>query len=266
MAGRRPVTSQSEIPPLCKCGCGQPVKRLRRWWGDYLRNHQPKDMITPEGRKILSDKMRINNPMSNPAIAARVGNATRGKPRLFTKEHRENVGRACRERMSGPGNPMKNPEIARRVHTKNLQRQEISKNEMAFLEWATRMALPIIRVADGFTWINRRNSDFRVIGQKKVIEVTQAGCFNAGRRIVRNWMTYGTPTIEHYERSGWSCLVVFLRTYPTFPPLLLATVKEFIDPSHRWSGIWSFDELILSSPSKQKRKSTTSGVHPRKPT
>lgn len=65
-------------PPPCRCGCGKPVKVHRHgaanFWADYLFGHQnvgKSDIMSAEGKQRNSDRMKRDNPMRRPGVAAR---------------------------------------------------------------------------------------------------------------------------------------------------------------------------------------------------
>lgn len=146
--------------------------------------------------------------------------------------------------MESDQNPMKDPVIRDRIFRKILTRQT-SAFELRFHVWALNMGIGLIHTGQGLIWISRRNPDFRVSEQKKAVELTQKGCF-IGKRIPRNPENYGRPTISHYKKHGWNCLVVFLRHMQTPPDGLKNALINYSLPESNWSGIWFYDKLIIS--------------------
>ena len=145
--------------------------------------------------------------------------------------------------MLSADNPMRDKAVHQAAMAKILLRQK-SKNEVHFEEWCAERAVPIHYTGDGSLWIGRRNPDFRVDGQKKLIEVTQKECF-IGRRKQRSPMEYGMQTVRHYRSKGWDCLVVFKRDHRcTIPAQLLGVIQDFVSKESSWSGVWNFAELI----------------------
>lgn len=137
---------------------------------------------------------------------------------------------AARKRMRSSMNPMKDPEIARRVHSRCLHRSEKSKTEEWFESIAAAAKLPILFTGNGSCWIARRNPDFVAIGQKAAIEVTQDMVFNSVEAIPRTLGGYATKTIAHYLEHGWRCLVVFLPCHRGKAPRgLVETVRSFLE-------------------------------------
>jgi len=208
-----------------------------------VKGHQKSKGATEAGRKRISILMKLQNPMKDPAVAQRVSKKTRGRPMKHTTQGKANIAKAARKRMLSDKNPMKNPSVHREAMKKILAR-DISKNEQQFLDWILANNLPIIRTGDGTLWIGRRNPDFRVVGQKKVIEVTQKECF-IGQRKSRNSIGYGQSTIRHYLSKGWQCLVVFKKDHRSvIPDSLLQIISDFISKDSRCSGVWNYDRLI----------------------
>jgi hypothetical protein len=217
--------------------------------------------MSQAARARLSERMRTANPMQRAEIAAKVAASTRGTQRPKSAEGLEAIATAARARMLSAANPMKNPAVHQAAMAKQLARTT-SKNEAHFRDWALGLGLPVTHQGDGSLWVGRRNPDFRVTGQHKVIEVTQSACFNNGLR-VRTIEGYANPTIAHYESKKWRCLVVFKRDHRCAIPSALARVTEdFASPDSNWSGVWHFDRLIRFDESAAESGSTTSPAHP----
>lgn len=123
-----------------------------------------------------------------------------------------------------------------------------TKVELRFSAWAKTNKLPVSFRGTGKLWINRRNPDFRIVAQKKVIEITTNGIFNGGAVEPRSAEDYGAASVAHYSASGWQCLVVFCHEdhRKRLPKELLSVVSDFASPASSWSGVWSFDRLIRS--------------------
>jgi len=155
----------------------------------------------------------------------------------------QNIAAAARRRMLSDKNPMKDPKIHQAAMAKVLSRQ-ISKTETRFIAFLEAKSVDMVFTGQGSLWIGRRNPDFRVPGQKKCLELTQKECF-IGYRKRRDWMNYGVPTIQHYRKKKWACLVIFVKDRTLFPSQLVDTVKDFASTESRWSGVWQYDRLIL---------------------
>jgi hypothetical protein len=176
----------------------------------------------------------------------------------------KNVAESARRRMLSDANPMKNPEKHRAAMQKILSRQK-SKNEISFETWIERNGVNLRPTGDGSFWIGRRNPDYRVPKQRKVVELTMKECF-IGYRKKRDPEGYGMDTIRHYRSKGWECLVIFRKDYRTDPPAELRLILEnFMRPKSDWSGVWHFDRLIPYGQSVEPSMSTTSPVPQMKP-
>jgi len=174
------------------------------------------------------------------------GHQMRGRFKDGIGPSRRPVGRAktiaaARARMLSDRNPMRNPATHRKALAKTL-RLRVSKTEIKFGAWAKARGLPLKHTGGALMWIGRRNPDFRVIGKKKCVEVTQKECFAGGRK-PRTLEGYALPTIRHYEGKGWKCLVVYVKDHRCALPTRLAeTLTRFA--ASDWSGVWLYDRLI----------------------
>lgn len=204
-----PIT---ESPPMCECGCEEPVEPYihgKKWrWKRFVRKHQYrcfKPIYSPEVRKAFSDRMKRDNPMKNPETVEKVMSQQRGRKVVLSEEGRKRLVAASRKRML-TNNPMKDPEIALKVHKKNLARAEPTPNEV----WAQEIMPSLKWVANGALWIAQRNPDFTA-GMGRVVEVSGYTIFNGGAPPVKRAVEgYGLDSIRHYRAEGWECLVVFL--------------------------------------------------------
>lgn len=207
---RRVVPGES--PPLCLCGCGQQVLKhgngAGNFWANYVRTHQ------------MRGRQGVHSP--------------------------EGLLRQS-ERMKR-NNPMHNPEVARRARRTRRLAESPTKIEIRFSEWAKLNKLSISFRGNGKLWVNRRNPDFRVVGQKKVIEIATGGIFNGGAVEPRSASDYGAQSVAHYLASGWKCLVVFCHQdyRRKLPKTLLPVVIDFASPESSWTGVWNYDRLIRS--------------------
>ena len=259
MAGRKPVLSPQQIAPLCACGCGQHVKAHRGTWNNRVTGHGMRGKKQSAlNKKVNSQRMALDNPMKRPEVVAKMTatylsryeggkyakrSSRKGIPLKRSPEGLARIVAASRKRMLSDKNPMKNQATHKAAMAKILSRTT-SKNELHFKAWYESRNLPIQHKGDGSFWIGRRNPDFRVIGQRKVIEVTQKECF-PGRRKIRTADEYGMETIKYYRSKGWECLVVFKKDHRcTIPDSLLPIIQNFIYPIASWSGVWNYDLLI----------------------
>lgn len=230
-ASMRPRTPQATAP-LCLCGCGIPVRPhlwgAGRFWANYLKNHQ-----------------------------------LRGRTGVISAAARERISQRMRT-----NNPMRDPLVALKANRARMLAQSPTKVELRFSRWSKDRAIPISFRGTGKLWIDRRNPDFRVIGQKKIIEVTTRGIFNGGTVEDRTPESYGAAAIKHYTKSGWACLVVFCpEDYRhRLPDTLLPVITDFCSKASSWSGVWNFDRLIRFAGSSGECASTTSRARRLKPT
>lgn len=151
--------------------------------------------------------------------------------------------------MLSADNPMRNRAVYRAAMIRVLSRQK-PKNEEHFEGWLRKQGIVLSVTADGSFWIGHRNPDYRVPGQRKVLELTQKECF-IGERRKRTPEGYGVECITHYRNKGWECLVIFKRDHRcVIPSKLKDVLLEYMSPESRWSGVWNFDELIPFGESK----------------
>lgn len=243
MAGRKPVASELETAPLCACGCGKPVSKYRGTWNVFLNHHQRGWKQPQECATAARKRMSANNPMRRPEVALKVSKSTKGVARPKSEKALKNISAAARRRMLSDQNPMRDPAIHKAAMAKVLARVT-SKSELHFRDWAIENGLLLTHCGDGTLWVGRRNPDFRVPGQKKVIEITMKECFAGGKK-VRTAQGYGLHSISHYKSKNWNCLVVFKKDHRCSIPTKLVTVlKDFLSPVSNWSGVWNYDRLI----------------------
>lgn len=245
---RRPVISVSETPPLCVCGCGQQVKAHRGTWNWYVRGHQPKPSMGKAARKKLSRNMKKKNPMHNKATAEKVAEKLRGKPAGHTQQGKANIAAAARKRMLSDANPMKDQKTFQKTMRKILSRQQPSKNEIRFMDWLDQVKIDLEFVGLGTLWLGRCNPDFRVPGQKKVVELSQPEVFT-NKRTARTVESYGVPKVEHCLKKNWNCLVIFVKDRQRLTDELKAVLQNFVLTESNWSGVWDSKKLIQYSPS-----------------
>lgn len=133
-----------------------------------------------------SDTMRLANPIHKPGVKDRVLKAVR------SPESRERASVCMRKTMTNPvvkanlrarmrsNNPMKNPEVALKGFLHRKDRGKLTSAERNFIR-ATE-GLPIEFVGDGSLVLGYKVPDFKVTGQKKVIEVWDRTSNHAGYR------------------------------------------------------------------------------------
>jgi hypothetical protein len=99
-------------------------------------------------------------------------------------------------------NCMKRPEIMKKVQTKRLDKTTRSLPEKKAIELFEELNLPIKFVGDGSFWVDRKNPDFKVNGEKKVIEVTNYGYLGRTEEWAENRK-------KHFEKNGLKCMILF---------------------------------------------------------
>lgn len=236
----------------------KPIVHGRKWrWATALRGHQNRgrQVHSEEFRRRSSERMRENNPMKDPEVAARVAAAIPkgGYPKCAAGV--KAIAEAAMERMGSDRNPMKDPVSKVRATSKMLAGKGKSKTE----DWFEKLVsnLPVEWTGDGRLVVAHGDScrypDFRVTGQRAVIEVAQSEFFNGQRPETRTESNYGMATVEHYALAGWRCLVLILPQSPykrksgTFLHSITSTVGWFIEG--RWSGVLSSEGFVRLDPS-----------------
>jgi hypothetical protein len=261
-----PVTGP---PPMCGCGCGTPVEAHihgQKWrWKRFVGRHQyrvQKPTLSEEQRQAARVRMRENNPMKRPEVVAKMVASKEGVPFYRSPEGEARVREASRRRMLGPGNPMKDPDTARRVYMSACSRTDKTMTE----KWLHEVFPEAVFTGLGTMWIGRRNPDFRIAGKKLCIEVTQHGVFNSTAPIPRTVEGYALPTIKHYEAKGWRCLVVFLQSHRRkhLSRSLRTAIESFI--SEGKSAIFDLGAFWFVDQSPADTACTTSASPELKPT
>lgn len=256
--GSRQPTCALETAPLCACGCGNPVGKTRGRWNSFLRNHQSTGRTSSEAQRASARERMLNsNPMKRAEVRQKVSATTKGRPINRSADGMQNIAQAARKRMLSASNPMKQPGAHQAAMAKIMSRSGPSKNELHFMEWSKARALPVEFVGNGQLWIGRRNPDFRIPWQKKLIEVTQRECFTNERR-PRTLEDYGAQTARHYLSKGWHVLVIWKKDHRCLIPEQLAEViRRFASPESNWSGAWNYDRLMSFDEGSGEFVSTT---------
>lgn len=245
MVGKQPVLSKLEIPPLCKCGCGNQVTSHRGFWNLYVRNHQPTGEMSQEAREKISNMMKEQNPMKNQAsLEKSVQTRLNHGPYLKSEQGLQNISIAAKKRMNSDQNPMKNPEIYQKTIEKILSHQK-PKTEIHFENWLLENYIENIEVtSNAKIWISKKNPDYRIKFQKKAIELTMKEVF-IGEKINRSIERYAIPVIMHYIKHGWNCLVIYTKGHTsTIPSELKNILIDYQCEESNWSGIWYYDRLL----------------------
>lgn len=249
--------------PLCACGCGQRTKwnPRRKKWGTYIFGHAKTSEKTKYAAWKLSARPIVKGepaPLCLCGCGAPVTAHKHGAGHFWSdylpshsmrgRERAEHLKEEARQRML-VRNPMFDPAVAKRAARTRGLAASPTKLELRFSLWVKLHKLPISFRGTGKLWINRRNPDFRIVGQKKAIEITTVGIFNGGSVEQRDAAGYGLQAINHYSASGWQCLVVFCHQdhRRKLPESLLPVVQDFASPGSNWSGVWNYDRLIPSA-------------------
>jgi hypothetical protein len=218
MNSLRRVSGFPQAPP-CKCGCGESVSihphGAGNYWADYVVDHQMIGRRGIHSKKSLADRSR--------------------RMRLH--------------------NPMKDPDIAAKSRRSAAAVISPSKTEIRFAEWCKSKGLPLVFVGDGQLWVNRKNPDFRVASQGKVVELSQEGIFNGQEIQKRHADDYGLDKVRHYRKSRWQCLVIFVRHRQELADELAQAIRDFAKLGTLTSGVWNFDELLLFDESSSTLRS-----------
>jgi hypothetical protein len=168
----------------------------------------------PAAIKNARHRMLTDNPMKRADVVEKVKSTSlasgvyerRGEgSRRFWAENPEFRVRVV-ERMK-KHNPMFQVDTKERSLSKTRQHLQASQLELWFGRFCVRHAFPVWYTGTGQFWVKGRNPDFKVHDRKLVIEVTDGYSRKPERRTYQN---YALPTIQHYERHGFACLVVML--------------------------------------------------------
>jgi hypothetical protein len=219
------------------------AKRKQMYADGRLRPY----VITPEERALSAERMRRQNPMRRPEIVEKVRStslasgafARRGEAsRKFWAENPEFKERA-RERMR-TRNPMFDLDTREKSLSQTRQHLQASQLEQWFGRFCIREAFPVWYTGTGEFWVKARNPDFKIHDRKLVIEVTDGYNRTPERRTVES---YAEPTIRHYQKHGFECLVVMLparrqnRT-TTLQASLACAMRTFLSDGQ--SMVWNF--------------------------
>lgn len=283
--GKRHKTSDPVgTPPSCACGCGGKPKwnpRLKRWgrsifgharsreqtayarWKKHARKREPGDQAPP--CLCGCEKPVKLHPFGSGHFWADFlqNHQMRGRTGIHTASWLRRAASRMRRQ-----NPMFDPKVARRACSTRMLASSPTKVELRFSRWTKKHCLPVSFRGTGKLWVNRRNPDFRVLSQKKVIEITTCGIFNGGAVEKRTARGYGRLAVLHYTKSKWQCLVIFCHQdhRRALPTALLPVVRDFCSQVSSWSGVWNYDRLIRFNASSAASASTTSPARRSKPT
>lgn len=161
----------------------------------------------PKGQ-VLSLYMTINNPMKQPEVVIRVKH-TQTLMRAngsFPARHYSEEARLVLSKRMKENNPMKNPAIAMKTWANRTTLPKPSKPERFVMSIVSENNLPIWYCGDGrIFWIGYINPDFKVHGQKKVIEVWQRR-FPFHRDDV-----WAEKRRRMWESRGYKCLMLEIK-------------------------------------------------------
>jgi len=144
------------------------------------------------------------------------------KEETWLNKRNKNIGKSNKGKIMSESTNLKNSEI----HKKLWENEDFAKRmfksfqvkpnipEKVIIKLLKKNNLPFHYVGDGKSWINGKNPDFiSTNGEKKVIEMHGRAFHdpNSKRGKVVEIPHYKTEkgTIEHYEKNGYSCLVIW---------------------------------------------------------
>lgn len=138
----------------------------------------------------------------NKALGVKVSKARIGKYPSEETKVRMRKSAKTRERNLSP--EQKRSRAVKGYITRS-KRGRISGCEKYFIELFSEY--PIRHTGNGKVWIGGKNPDFIVVGQKKVIEVTDKTA------IFRDFDNYKKKRTAHFEKYGYKCLVLSIPEY-----------------------------------------------------
>lgn len=167
-----------------------------------------KPVLSTKGRRSMSKHMLENNPMKNPAVAAKVAAYWAKNPKLRPNNLKllwkhQWFRNLVSSRMI-TDNPMFDPEIA--AKSCNRPFGQISRLEAAIATISKRLSLPLVH-NKGKLYIGGRVPDFYVEGKRKVVEVTHSTYLKRRQR------GYSEENRRHYAKHGYDCLTLYLDNY-----------------------------------------------------
>jgi len=162
-----------------------------------------------------SEQMRIRNPMKVPEVVARVvatsrkrGNYDQSPWDRLTEEKKVAYSLASSERMSGDGNPMKDPAVAIKGFLARKDRGTMTTAERFLAKVAKSCGVTF--VGGGDLVVSHKVPDFVIDGNKKVIEVWDEGQTDfLGRD--HDWMERRRAA---FAAEGYEVLFLPLTPYP----------------------------------------------------
>ena len=157
--------------------------------------------VKPQVLFAISGNHQKTKEWQDKITSANYKNGTYANLKINNPFKSEKIREISRKRML-ENNPMKNKEIVERVFSERLKKSWKSQPEIRFIETIEQLNLPVRYVGDGSFWVNGKNPDFKVEGEKKVIEITNYGYLGRDEKWARE-------RIEHFRKAGFACLIVF---------------------------------------------------------
>jgi 7-carboxy-7-deazaguanine synthase len=146
-----------------------------------------------------SDRMRISNPMADPIVAAKVSASQKGKLGYLNIAWDDPEFRANAVDRMKKKNPMKDPKVVLKGFRNRKDRGKKTWAENIFEQISE--GLPIKFVGDGKLAVGSKVPDFRVIGQKKLIEV-----WSEDHTLLKRDSNWIEQRKTHFAKYGYECL------------------------------------------------------------
>lgn len=224
---------------------------------DYAKMGETRKRLFREGKikpaaldadtlQQFSERMKVNNPMHDSDVVAKVAETRRktGADEQTSERLRQRWEdpeyRAAQVKRMKTKNPMFKPENVEKALRNRALQGEPSKMELWFSDLCEQNEFQIWYSGLGDFWVNGRNPDFKVHSRKLVIEITDGYTYRQSERTVDS---YALPTIEHYQTSGFGCLVVMMPSRRSLwkddlRESLTQAIRDFIATGK--SSVWTF--------------------------
>lgn len=162
-------------------------------------------VMSEEGRQRNSERMKAKNPSFDIEIRTRSTETKRKnwKAGLYKAYERDGEWRKhASARMLGSKNPMKKFENVLKVIQRRKDRPTLmEKKFMALLE-LNNLASKVKYVGNGKFWLGKKNPDFLIEGENKVIELIDSTMPG------RDAATYSMERKSAFEKDNYKCLVL----------------------------------------------------------
>lgn len=123
--------------------------------------------------------------------------------RTSIRQRTNNVfSRADVRKKLSENNCMKRSDIVEKAYKNRCVHSNNSLPEIKFMEFCKNNNLPVKFVGHGDFWVKGKNPDFKVIGEKKVIEVTNYGYLGRDE-------SWAGDIKKHYEDNNFKARVIF---------------------------------------------------------